>query len=91
MTVAEEVTDRQFNFERAKLEQEGGGGDLEVWVGAGIGVPLLVISISLLARNLWLANENRRLLAREVTPHSRLDDDRGSEEKQDAGLNHQRV
>ena len=54
MTVAEEVTDRQFNFERAKLEQEGGGGDLEVWVGAGIGVPLLVISISLLARNLWL-------------------------------------
>ena len=41
---------------RSKLEQAEGGGDtLAMWVGLGLGIPLLCASLGLLVRNIWLA------------------------------------
>ena len=55
--------------ERSKLEQEGGGGTPgEVYVGVGIGVPLLVISLVLLVRNLMLADKIKNMRQAAVEP-----------------------
>ena len=54
---------------RSKLEQEGDGGTPgEVYVGVGIGVPLLVISLVLLVRNLMLADKIKNMRQAAVEP-----------------------
>ena len=67
-------------WERSKLEQDGADGTLnEVYLGVGVGVPLFVISLVLLARNLWLAAENKKLKSTAVAPPARAAAERAAE------------